>query len=98
MRSVANRDFAFIQTAPGRLFGSLYDLYRKRILPILGGAVTGQRAAYEYLESSAARFPSGADFVAVMRESALFADIFYEPLTLGIAWLYIGVTAANNRR
>jgi demethylmenaquinone methyltransferase/2-methoxy-6-polyprenyl-1,4-benzoquinol methylase len=81
-----------------RLFRSLYDLYRKRILPILGGAVTGQRAAYEYLESSAARFPSGADFVALMRESAAFADIFYEPLTLGIAWLYVGVTAANTRR
>jgi demethylmenaquinone methyltransferase/2-methoxy-6-polyprenyl-1,4-benzoquinol methylase len=81
-----------------RLFGALYDLYRKRILPILGGAVTGQRAAYEYLESSAARFPSGPDFVALMRESAPFADILCEPLTLGIAWLYVGVTAANTGR
>jgi len=81
-----------------RLFGALYDLYRKRILPILGGAVTGQRAAYEYLESSAARFPSGPDFVALMRESASFADILFEPLSLGIAWLYVGVTAANTGR
>jgi len=81
-----------------RLFGALYDLYRKRILPILGGAVTGQRAAYEYLESSAARFPSGPDFVALMRHSASFADILCEPLTLGIAWLYVGVTAANTGR
>jgi demethylmenaquinone methyltransferase/2-methoxy-6-polyprenyl-1,4-benzoquinol methylase len=51
-----------------RIAGSLYQTYR-RLLPRLGGAVTGERGAYEYLESSAARFPCGDDFVALMRRA-----------------------------
>jgi demethylmenaquinone methyltransferase/2-methoxy-6-polyprenyl-1,4-benzoquinol methylase len=57
----------------------------------LGGAVTGRRQAYEYLESSAARFPSGDAFVHLMRESGSFASIEWKPLTFGIAYLYKGV-------
>jgi demethylmenaquinone methyltransferase/2-methoxy-6-polyprenyl-1,4-benzoquinol methylase len=83
---------------PNRIFATLYSAYRKHILPRLGGAVTGNRSAYDYLESSAGRFPSGEDFVALMRASAPFVDITWEPLSFGIAWLYVGVTAANTRR
>jgi len=75
-----------------RVARTLYGSYRKHCLPRLGGAVTGDRAAYEYLETSAARFPSGADFVALMQASAPFADVTFEPLTLGIAYLYLGIT------
>lgn len=74
-----------------RAFGALYDFYRKRILPRLGGAVTGNRDAYDYLESSTLRFPSDAGFVALMREAAPFTSITMRPLTFGIAWLYCGV-------
>jgi demethylmenaquinone methyltransferase / 2-methoxy-6-polyprenyl-1,4-benzoquinol methylase len=76
-----------------RLAGALYDVYRQHVLPRLGGVVTGKRDAYEYLESSAARFPCGPDFVALMRESAPFNEVTFEPLTFGIAYLYVGVTA-----
>ena len=72
-------------------FGAFYDFYRKRILPHLGGALTGNRDAYDYLESSTARFPSGEQFVAMMRESAPFETITMRPLTFGIAWLYCGI-------
>ncbi|HEX7149962.1 MAG TPA: class I SAM-dependent methyltransferase [Thermoanaerobaculia bacterium] len=75
----------------GRLFGALYDFYRKRVLPRIGGMVTGEKQAYEYLEASAGRFPSGDDFVALMRDSAPFREISYVPLTFGIAYLYRGV-------
>lgn len=74
-----------------RAFGAFYDFYRKRVLPRLGGVLTGNRDAYDYLESSTARFPSGEEFVALMRESAPFASIAMHPLTFGIAWLYIGI-------
>ncbi|HJW92104.1 MAG TPA: bifunctional demethylmenaquinone methyltransferase/2-methoxy-6-polyprenyl-1,4-benzoquinol methylase UbiE [Thermoanaerobaculia bacterium] len=74
-----------------RAFGAFYDFYRKRILPRLGGALTGNRDAYDYLESSTARFPSGDDFAAMMRESAPFETITMRPLTFGIAWLYCGI-------
>jgi demethylmenaquinone methyltransferase/2-methoxy-6-polyprenyl-1,4-benzoquinol methylase len=74
-----------------RLFGALYDFYRRHLLPRLGGMVTGEQDAYEYLERSAGRFPSGDDFVALMREAADFASIDVIPLTFGIAYIYRGV-------
>lgn len=79
---------------PRGAFAPLYTLYRKHILPRLGGAVTGERDAYEYLESSSARFPSGDDFVALMRASASFDAIEVERVTLGIAYLYVGTKSA----
>ena len=75
------------------LFRALYDFYRTRIMPRLGGMVTGEQGAYEYLESSAGRFPCGDDFVALMREAAQFSSIEYKTLTFGIAYLYRGIKA-----
>ena len=74
-----------------RAFGALYDWYSRRILPRLGGAVTGERDAYQYLQTSSERFPCGDDFVALMRESAPFETVDFVPLTFGIAYLYRGV-------
>ena len=74
-----------------RAFGALYNWYSHHILPRLGGAVTGDTDAYRYLQTSSGRFPSGDDFVALMRESAGFATIDFVPLTFGIAYLYRGV-------
>jgi demethylmenaquinone methyltransferase / 2-methoxy-6-polyprenyl-1,4-benzoquinol methylase len=74
-----------------RAFGALYDWYRKTVLPRVGGAITGRREAYEYLEASAGVFPCGEDFVRLMRENASFSSIDATPLTFGIAWLYRGV-------
>lgn len=76
---------------PGRVFGALYDVYTRHVLPRLGGLVTGKQDAYEYLQKSAGRFPCGEDFVRLMREAADFASIDYVPLTFGIAYLYRGV-------
>ncbi|HUP60369.1 MAG TPA: bifunctional demethylmenaquinone methyltransferase/2-methoxy-6-polyprenyl-1,4-benzoquinol methylase UbiE [Thermoanaerobaculia bacterium] len=75
----------------GPLFRSFYRWYARHVLPRIGGALTGDRDAYEYLEKSAGRFPCGEDFVALMRESADFTSIEYVPLTFGIAYLYKGV-------
>ena len=75
----------------GRTFGAFYNWYSHHVLPRLGGAVTGDEAAYRYLQTSSERFPCGDDFVALMRESANFSGIDYVPLTFGIAYLYRGV-------
>lgn len=71
-----------------RLFGAIYDVYTRHLLPRLGGLVTGKKDAYEYLQKSAGRFPCGEDFIKLMREAADFESIDYEPLTFGIAYLY----------
>jgi demethylmenaquinone methyltransferase/2-methoxy-6-polyprenyl-1,4-benzoquinol methylase len=76
-----------------RLASLLYDSYRRHFLPRLGGAVTGERGAYEYLESSAARFPCGEEFVTMMRRAAAFSSIDFRPLTFGVAYLYRGVVS-----
>jgi demethylmenaquinone methyltransferase/2-methoxy-6-polyprenyl-1,4-benzoquinol methylase len=73
---------------PNRLFRAFYGFYRRRILPRIGGAVTGDRDAYDYLESSAGRFPHGEEFADLMRSAAGFTQIDVRPLSFGIAWLY----------
>ena len=73
-----------------RAFAAFYDFYRRHLLPHIGGAVTGRKQAYEYLESSAARFPSGEEFAELMRASASFRSVQWRPLTFGIAYLYKG--------
>lgn len=78
---------------PNRLFRTLYDFYRIRFLPLLGGMVTGRQDAYEYLERSAGSFPCGDAFVRLMQESAAFSSIEYCPLSFGIAYLYRAVKA-----
>jgi demethylmenaquinone methyltransferase/2-methoxy-6-polyprenyl-1,4-benzoquinol methylase len=76
---------------PSRVFGALYDWYTRHLLPRIGGMLTGDRAAYAYLQKSAGRFPCGDDFAQLMRESANFSEVTYRTLTFGIAYLYRGV-------
>ena len=78
---------------PNGAFRTIYDFYRRHILPTVGGLVTGEQHAYEYLERSSAEFPCGDDFVHLMRESADFSSIEYERLMFGIAYVYRGVKA-----
>lgn len=75
----------------GRVFGALYELYTRHLLPRIGGALTGDREAYAYLQTSAGRFPCGDEFVALMRGAARWSSIEHTPLTFGIAYLYKGV-------
>ena len=76
---------------PNGAFRTVYDFYRRHILPTVGGLVTGEQHAYEYLERSSAEFTCGDDFVQLMRESAAFSSVEYERLMFGIAYVYRGV-------
>jgi demethylmenaquinone methyltransferase / 2-methoxy-6-polyprenyl-1,4-benzoquinol methylase len=69
--------------------GVLYRWYSRHVMPRMGGWLTGDRAAYEYLPETASRFPSGDAFVAIMAAAGLH-DIKSKRLTGGIAWLYVG--------
>jgi len=76
---------------PNNGFRAIYDFYRRHILPRVGGIVTGEQAAYEYLDRSAGAFPSAGAFVQLMRESAAFQSIEYERLMFGVAYVYRAV-------
>lgn len=72
------------------VFGALYNFYSQNILPKIGGLVTGQKEAYEYLQKSSAAFPCREDFVGLMKESGSFSHSEYISLTGGIAYIYKG--------
>ena len=67
----------------------MYRFYSRRIMPSLGGLITGDRSAYEYLPQTAAAFPAGDAFVDLMREAATFEDVQAVPLQRGVAWIYV---------
>lgn len=75
-------------TAP--LFRQLYLFYFHKVLPLIGGLVSGQRRAYAYLPRSVGTFPQGQAFVELL-VAAGFRQAQYAPLTLGIAAVYQGV-------
>ena len=72
-------------------FGALFRAYSRGVMPVVGGLLTGNRAAYEYLPRTAAAFPAGEKFLGVMRESDAFSAMEAHPLTFGTAYVYRGV-------
>lgn len=75
---------------PGnRLLRSLYLFYFRHILPRLGGLLSGDMAAYQYLNKTVETFPYGEAFCKWMREAG-FEEVKAEPFTFGIATLYSG--------
>jgi demethylmenaquinone methyltransferase/2-methoxy-6-polyprenyl-1,4-benzoquinol methylase len=74
---------------PNALFASLYNFYSRRVLPVIGGALSGSRDAYNYLPESVRKFPSAEQLKEDMR-SAGFQNVSYEYLTGGIVALHLG--------
>ena len=66
-----------------------YDLYFSRLLPRIGGAVSGDRAAYRYLPASVHNFPSPKDFCRMM-ETVGFRDVRCRTFTFGLCRLFVG--------
>ena len=75
-------------TAP--LFRQLYRFYFHRVLPLVGGLISGERQAYAYLPRSVGDFPQGQAFVDLL-DAVGFTDTGYTPMTLGISAVYQGV-------
>ena len=74
---------------PNALFGALYNFYSRRLLPVIGGALSGSRDAYAYLPESVRKFPGPEKLAARMR-AAGFAEVAFERLTGGIVALHLG--------
>jgi demethylmenaquinone methyltransferase/2-methoxy-6-polyprenyl-1,4-benzoquinol methylase len=78
---------------PEGLFGLLFRFYSKSVIPFVGGLLTGNRSAYQYLPRTAAAFPAGEKFLQLMKETAAFASVEAHALTFGTAYVYIGRVA-----
>ena len=71
-------------------FRGLFNFYFTKILPRIGGIVSGSQGAYEYLPDSVSKFPDQKKLVELM-ESAGFESVEYVNLTGGIAAIHCGV-------
>jgi demethylmenaquinone methyltransferase/2-methoxy-6-polyprenyl-1,4-benzoquinol methylase len=74
---------------PNRAFAAVYHFYTRRILPHIGGAITGARYAYEYLPESVRKFPGAEELAEQMREVG-FARVEFERMTFGTVALHVG--------
>lgn len=74
---------------PNPAFAALYNWYSRRILPIIGGALSGSRDAYAYLPESVRKFPPAGE-LATMMTCAGFRDVRFERMTFGIVALHLG--------
>jgi demethylmenaquinone methyltransferase/2-methoxy-6-polyprenyl-1,4-benzoquinol methylase len=74
---------------PEGVFGMAYRFYFRRVVPRLGGLVSGDASAYAYLPASVARFPGPEAFARLVAEVG-FVDVRRCALTGGIAYLHRG--------
>ena len=75
------------------LFGPFFRWYSHVVLPRVGGWISGQRAAYEYLDRTASQFPAGEAFADLMRQAGGFRIVRARPLAGGVAYVYVGEVA-----
>jgi demethylmenaquinone methyltransferase/2-methoxy-6-polyprenyl-1,4-benzoquinol methylase len=73
-----------------RLLRLIYALYLNHILPYTARFFSRNPSAYNYLSDSIVHFPAPRAFAHLMEEAGLVRIEQY-PLTLGIAYLHIGV-------
>lgn len=75
-------------TPRGRIFGAAYKAYFTRILPRIGGMVSGDRGAYEYLPATVMAWPSPQELADEMEAEGL-TNVRFERLSGGIACLHV---------
>ncbi len=64
-------------------------------VPLVGGWITGKRAAYEYLNRSSSVFPSRENFLNLMNQSGAFSVTEYRSILGGASYIYKGVVGAK---
>jgi demethylmenaquinone methyltransferase/2-methoxy-6-polyprenyl-1,4-benzoquinol methylase len=73
---------------PNPVFRAFNDVYCNRLLPWVGGLISGSKSAYSYLPSSVKKFPDAEELSALLRESG-FREVRYERMTFGIVALHL---------
>ena len=99
--SLALKEFLRVLKPSGRIcvleFGTpyliglkqLFIFYSKYLMPFIGGLVSGNRDAYEYLPETSANYPCRDEFIELLKEAG-FKDNKWTGLMGGIAYIYLG--------
>lgn len=75
---------------PNRTFAAVYGFFSTRVLPVIGGWISGSREAYSYLPESIRKFPSAEALAEEMR-TAGFSRVGFERMTGGVVVLHRGM-------
>jgi len=79
---------------PSAAVRGVYQVYFRRLLPLVGRMVSGHRTAYRYLPESVAHFPAAPALAACMEQAGL-SDVRYERLTFGVTAVHWGERPAG---
>ena len=71
------------------VFGPVFRLYFRAVLPRIGAWVSGVEGPYSYLPDSVARFPDQEELKGMLQAGG-FRDVRYVNFTGGVAALHIG--------
>lgn len=72
------------------LFEKAYSLYSFNVIPKIGALIAKDKAAYQYLVESIARFPPQEQLVTMIRDAG-FSSVSYQNLTQGIVAIHEGI-------
>ena len=72
------------------LFRQLFGWYFYRLVPIIGGIVSGKRSAYTYLPHSLTAFPGPAEIAGIMHGVG-WDDVSFRRLMFGTVAIHVGV-------
>jgi demethylmenaquinone methyltransferase / 2-methoxy-6-polyprenyl-1,4-benzoquinol methylase len=67
----------------------LFGVYFTKVLPLLGGLISGSHGAYSYLPASVQKFPDQKQLLLLMQQAG-FDRVEFENLSGGIAALHMG--------
>ncbi len=70
-------------------FRGMFNFYFTKILPRIGGVVSGSQGAYEYLPESVSKFPDQKKLAELMTSTG-FGSVEFTNLTGGIAAIHTG--------
>jgi demethylmenaquinone methyltransferase/2-methoxy-6-polyprenyl-1,4-benzoquinol methylase len=88
----AGRLFVLEFSQPDPRVRGLYYFYLRRILPLLAGLISGDRAAYVYLNETIRDFPD-RDRLSTEIRAAGFSEITAKPMTFGVVALHEAVAS-----
>jgi demethylmenaquinone methyltransferase / 2-methoxy-6-polyprenyl-1,4-benzoquinol methylase len=74
---------------PENLAGGAYRLYLRTLLPVIGGAISGQPAAYRYLSDTVDSYRT-PDELRAMAHSAGWSHVTYQGLAMGTVGIVSG--------
>lgn len=79
-----------LSTPRNKVLHAIYGLYFNKLMPLIGGRMSGDRVAYRYLPASVEAFPAPDTWMRTMRDCG-FTDVRHRAYTLGLCRLYVGI-------